>query len=458
MKKITSPRWLQFLADVGRSAQAWAATLLSQMFKGKSHKAKLAKSKAAKPHSLTSSSLKTKPAKAKALKSKPTKPNALKPNGLKPKPVKPKPVNGKTPQQTKQTLAAHALLKLAAVQFVSHVKRCSLFYKWLLSVCLSLGLLVGSAYVALENLQSYPEQQLKLESSTQITVNAGMTVTKLVQQLEQQGLITESWKIKYLVKLRPELAQIRTGLYEIFPTDTLGSFLQRVLSGKVMTFSVTLVEGKSIKEWQVSLDTQARLFLSASPFLAVLKAQGDDSGLPEGKFYPETYHYHADEPVVELLTRSYVMMQQALNTAWERRSDEVQVKSAYELLILASIIEKETGQASERPLISAVFHNRLKLGMRLQTDPTVIYGMGERFNGNITRKDLLEYTAFNTYKINGLPPTPIAAPGQAALDAAAHPADVDYLYFVSRNDGSHVFSNTLQAHNAAVNQYQRRNK
>jgi UPF0755 protein len=151
-------------------------------------------------------------------------------------------------------------------------------------------------------------------------------------------------------------------------------------------------------------------------------------------------------------------MQSNLAKAWKNRASDVRVKSAYELLILASIIEKETGQAIERPLISAVFNNRLKLGMRLQTDPTVIYGMGERFKGNITRKDLLEVTAFNTYKINGLPPTPIAAPSKAALEAAAHPAEVDYLYFVSRNDGSHVFSKTLTAHNAAVNQYQRKKK
>jgi UPF0755 protein len=336
--------------------------------------------------------------------------------------------------------------------------RSSLFYKLALSVCLSLVLLAGTVYLGIQALKAYPEQTLKLEKSSQITIKAGMSVTKLVQELEQQGLITDSWKIKYLVKLQPELAHIRTGLYEILPTDTLASLLQRVLDGKVVTFSVTLVEGKSIKEWQASLDTQPRLSHEPSPFLAVLKAQGDDSGLPEGKFFPETYHYHADEPVVALLERSFVLMQAALNAAWEGRSDKVRVKSAYELLILASIIEKETGQASERPLISAVFNNRLKLGMRLQTDPTVIYGMGERFKGNITRKDLLEATAFNTYKINGLPPTPIAAPSKAALEAAAHPAEVDYLYFVSRNDGSHVFSKTLKAHNAAVNQYQRRKK
>jgi UPF0755 protein len=469
MKKITLAALMQLLVKSGHRSQQWTVQLISKVFKGKSHNlneadtSAIAKSTAAKPKLTRSKAPKPKQLKSKQLKSKQLKPKR---KHLKPEPLKTHPLNAKSQRlKSAKLLPLKHILKTlkkrintVAILLAAHVKRCSLFYKWLLSVCLSLALLSGSLYFAIDHLKAYPQQGLKLEEPTQITINAGMSVTKLVQQLEQQGWVTESWKIRYLVKLRPELTQIRTGLYDILPTDTLESFLQRVLSGKVVTFSVTLVEGKSIKEWQASLDSQPRLSLTESPFLAVLKAQGDESGLPEGKFYPETYHYHADEPVVELLTRSFVMMQSALNTAWEGRSEEVQVKSAYELLILASIIEKETGQASERPLISAVFNNRLKLGMRLQTDPTVIYGMGDRFNGNITRKDLQEATAFNTYKINGLPPTPIAAPSQAALDAAAHPAAVDYLYFVSRNDGSHVFSKTLKDHNAAVNQYQRRKK
>lgn len=489
MKKITLAKLQHFLGATRRAALEWRAQLYRNVLKWRSSgstitstaqaadkqtRTKAGKLKALKIQTLKPASLTATELKSSALKSTGLEAKSLTNKQLNTKPLKPKPpkqagtkssgakVNAakfswpKHPVKSLQQMCSTAQLTLA--QFTGHVKRCNLFYKWALSVCLSLILLTGSVSVAINSLTAYPEQALKLDKPTQVTIAAGMSVTKLVQQLEQQGLLTDSWKIKYLVKLKPELAQIRTGLYELFPSDTLGSFLQRVLEGKVVTFSVTLVEGKSIKEWQSSLDEQPRLSLSEAPFLTVLKAHGDDSGLPEGKFYPETYYYHADESVVDVLNRSYVMMQSALNAAWEGRSDDVQVKSAYELLILASIIEKETGQASERPLISAVFNNRLKLGMRLQTDPTVIYGMGERFKGNITRKDLQEATAFNTYKIKGLPPTPIAAPSQAALEAAANPAAVDYLYFVSRNDGSHVFSKTLKAHNAAVNQYQRRKK
>jgi len=219
-----------------------------------------------------------------------------------------------------------------------------------------------------------------------------------------------------------------------------------------------LIEGKTIAEWQQTLSTTEHLAKNTDDFNQVLLQNGDTSGLPEGKFYPETFHYHADDNLQTILNRSYTMMQLSLAQAWEGRDPDLALSSPYELLIIASIIEKETGKPKERDWVSAVFNNRLKKGMRLQTDPTVIYGMGERYKGNITRKDLREATAFNTYKIDGLPPTPIAAPSRASLFAAANPAKVNYLYFVSRNDGSHVFSSTLKAHNNAVNEFQRKRK
>lgn len=228
--------------------------------------------------------------------------------------------------------------------------------------------------------------------------------------------------------------------------------------GQELAFSVTLIEGKTIKEWQAVLSTLPNISYDADAFIKVLEANGDMSGLPEGKFFPETFHYHANESMEALLNRSYQMMQTHLAKAWEGRDSDLKLANPYELLIIASIIEKETGQATERDWVSAVFNNRLKKGMRLQTDPTIIYGMGDRYKGNIRKKDILEKTAFNTYQIDGLPPTPIAAPSKASLYAAANPAKVDYLYFVSRNDGTHVFSTNLRDHNNAVNEFQRSRK
>ncbi|WP_394392533.1 endolytic transglycosylase MltG [Shewanella woodyi] len=301
----------------------------------------------------------------------------------------------------------------------------------------------------------FSQSTLKLEKAQDIELKRGTSFYQLVSLLEQRALISDGWKLKILVKLHPELAKIRTGLYEIKPGETVSGLLEKLNQGKEKVFAVTLVEGQSIKEWTAILNTLPHTETTEDVFNLVLSEQGDDSALPEGKFYPDTYHYRAGDNIKLLVTQSYNKMQQELEAAWAGRADNLPLKSPYELLIMASIIEKETGKASERPWISAVFINRLNKGMRLQTDPTVIYGMGESYKGDITRKALREMTPFNTYRINGLTPTPIAAPSGAALLAAAHPAEVNYLYFVSKNDGSHIFSRTLVEHNRAVNKYQR---
>ncbi|WP_394132025.1 endolytic transglycosylase MltG [Shewanella maritima] len=321
------------------------------------------------------------------------------------------------------------------------------------STAITLCLIAG--YFFTQSVLQFPQQTLLVDKTEQLTVEPGMNVTRLVNQLQQQNWITDAWKIKYLVKLEPKWTAIRTGLYQINPGDSLAQLLTRIKQGQQVTFSVTLIEGRTIKEWQQTLQNAAHLQFEPNAFEKVLTLNGDDSGLPEGKFYPDTFQYHAGDKLVDVLSRSYNMMQTQLSKAWEGRDKDLRLQTPYELLIIASIIEKETGKADERDWVAAVFNNRLKLGMRLQTDPTVIYGMGERYQGNITRKDLLEHTPFNTYRINGLPPTPIAAPSGASLYAAANPAEVDYLYFVSRNDGSHVFSTNLRDHNNAVNKYQR---
>ncbi|MCH1931228.1 endolytic transglycosylase MltG [Shewanella sp. A25] len=328
-------------------------------------------------------------------------------------------------------------------------------------VSILLGLLFLACvlgYWGYQSIIGYGQTPLVLTEPKELTIARGTSVNQLAQQLETDGIIQSKWKLKLLLRLQPELAKIRTGLYEITPSQSIADLFKDLSEGKVKIFSLTLVEGKTINEWEQQLASAPHLVLSKEIFAAVLMEQGDDSALPEGKFFPETYHYTAESDAKVLLTQSYKMMEQELAKAWAERNPNLPLKSPYEMLTLASIVEKETGQASERGLIAGVFINRLNLGMKLQTDPTVIYGMGERFNGNITRKDLVEETPFNTYRISGLPPTPIAAPSKASLEAVSKPAEVSYLYFVSRNDGTHVFSTTLEEHNRAVDIYQRKKK
>ncbi|MCG9696996.1 endolytic transglycosylase MltG [Shewanella sp. Isolate11] len=302
---------------------------------------------------------------------------------------------------------------------------------------------------------SYSQSPLKISTTQEFEVKRGSSFIQMANGLVQRGVLDDVWKLKLLVKLKPELAHIRSGLYQITPEDTVSSLLDKLNQGREMVFAVTLIEGQTIKEWRQVLQQLPRLKWQDDVFNQVLTQHGDTSGLPEGKFYPDTYHYVAGDDIKVIVEQSYLKMQTELDKAWQGRDKNIPLTSPYELLIMASIIEKETGQASERPWISAVFTNRLRKNMRLQTDPTVIYGMGDNYQGNITRKDLLKKTPYNTYRINGLTPTPIAAPSGASLAAAAHPAEVDYLYFVSKNDGSHTFSKTLTEHNRAVDKYQR---
>ncbi|WP_076409512.1 endolytic transglycosylase MltG [Shewanella sp. UCD-KL12] len=326
----------------------------------------------------------------------------------------------------------------------------------LLGLFFTLSLLAGGAGIwVYQSVMDYSQSPLNLTQSEDLQLHRGTSFNQLVTDLETKALIKDAWKLKVLVRIDPQLAKIRSGYYELNPGETVNQLLLKLTQGKEKIFSVTLVEGQSIKEWSAILQALPHSQFDPQVFNQVLAENGDDSALPEGKFFPDTYHYVAGENIRSIVQQSYLKMQQQLNAAWESRDEDLPLKTPYELLIMASIIEKETGKASERPWISAVFANRLNKGMRLQTDPTVIYGMGESYQGNITRKALREHTPFNTYRINGLTPTPIAAPSGASLLAAAQPADVNYLYFVSKNDGSHVFSRTLTEHNRAVNKYQR---
>ena len=248
------------------------------------------------------------------------------------------------------------------------------------------------------------------------------------------------------------VSRLQVGDYTIRHGITPAELLRKLERGDVIHYRFTLVEGWNLRDLRAALarDERIRQTLAETDDAALMAALGREGVHPEGRFLPETYHFTRGMSDLDLLRRAMLAMDTALAEAWDDRLDGLPLETPDQLLTLASIIEKETGKASERPEIAGVFVRRLKLGMRLQTDPTVIYGMGSAYDGNIRRRDLTTDTPYNTYTRGGLPPTPIAMPGRAALQAAANPLPGNTLYFVSRGDGSHVFSATLAEHNRAV--------
>jgi UPF0755 protein len=294
------------------------------------------------------------------------------------------------------------------------------------------------------------------EDGIVVTVPKGATLAAVARDLEAREVLGDARYLEWYGRYTGQATQIRAGEYRLEPGLVPDSLLALLVSGRSITYSLTLVEGWNIR--------QVRTAVAAHEALTHTLAEVDDAELmamlgrpddhPEGRFFPDTYQFTRGTSDVVFLRRAMDKMDRELATAWENRSDDAPIETPYEALILASIIEKETGQADERSEIAGVFARRLRKGMKLQTDPTVIYGMGERFDGNIRRKDLREDTPYNTYVHKGLPPTPICMPGRAALRAAVAPAAGKTLFFVARGDGSHVFSETLKQHNAAVRKYQ----
>ena len=264
------------------------------------------------------------------------------------------------------------------------------------------------------------------------------------------------WRL--LARQMDAAGRLKVGEYALEPRLTPRDLLQRMRDGRVLQYRVTLVEGWNFRQLRAALAAAQPLEHEAGDLddAQLMAALGHPGQHPEGRFLPETYLYQRGDSDLDVLRRAHAAMEQALAQAWAARAPDVPLKSADEALVLASIVEKETGQARERPQIAGVFARRLRKGMLLQTDPTVIYGMGSSYAGNIRRRDLTTDTPYNTYTRTGLPPTPIAMPGRAALQAAVAPAPGDALYFVSRNDGSHVFSATYAEHNAAVDCHQRK--
>jgi UPF0755 protein len=290
-----------------------------------------------------------------------------------------------------------------------------------------------------------------------VELREGSGVRQLGAELVRRGILAEPYTLLIWASWRGQTRALKAGEYRFAPGTSMPEMLDKMVRGEVIRYSLTIVEGWTFERLRAALQTAPRLrqTIGDKPPEQVMALLGHPGQHPEGRFFPATYQYHAQTSDLDLLRTSYTRMEQVLGDAWKNRADRIQVGSADEVLILASIIEKETGRPEERPEISAVFHNRLARGMRLQTDPTVIYGLGAAFKGNLTRAHLEADNPYNTYMRAGLPPTPIALPGAEAIRAATRPAGTRALYFVARGDGSHQFSETLEEHNAAVNRYQR---
>lgn len=319
---------------------------------------------------------------------------------------------------------------------------------FLLALSAVAAVLAARWYLSLP-VQSAPATPLLLDFRDGATARS---VTKKVTHHFEHGQATLIYRLSQVFS---DIDHLQAGLYQIEAQDNWFDVWSMLRQGREKAFSVTLVEGLTLEQWLAHLKQQPYL-KSVSSTLAkaeLIERLGATEVSLEGVLLPETYRYRAYDTDVSILRQAYESMQATLAHVWNERSSRCPVNSPYELLVLASIIEKETAVASERPLVASVFTNRLTTGMRLQSDPTTIYGI-DNFDGNLTRSHLREKTAYNTYRINGLPPTPIAMPGKASIEAAASPARSPYFYFVADKSGGHVFSETLKEHQRAVRQYQ----
>lgn len=301
------------------------------------------------------------------------------------------------------------------------------------------------------------DSPLENRETVYFEITKGQSLSAIAKALRERGLTRSPRWFRWLAWIGKAQNRLKYGEYEIPPGTTPRQLLALFMSGKVRHYSLTFVEGWNFRQMVEALERQPALThriegKSPQEIMGLIDAPGEDA---EGRFYPDTYFFNRGTDDLELLKRAYRKMQAVLAEEWEGKAPGLPLRSPYEALILASIVEKETGLPEERPQIAGVFSRRLQKDMPLQTDPAVIYGMGEAYAGNIRKEDLLRDTPFNTYLHTGLPPTPISMPGLASLRAALHPEPGDSLYFVARGDGGHVFSKTLAEHSKAVDHYQR---
>lgn len=330
----------------------------------------------------------------------------------------------------------------------------------LLSIGVVLGLFLGAIGIGIVYVKQSVEQPLAIIEPQLYTVERGSSAYRVVKDLRQQSLTDISpFVAKIWLRVFATDIHIKSGTYALNEGMTLASLMMKFTRGEEHYFSVSLVEGLTLTQWLDTLrEHQEHLVfdIDANRISELVKNSpwAKYHAQPEGLFLADTYFYTANTKASVILSRALSAMHDFISVEWQNRAEDLPINSPFEALILASIIEKETAVPAERSLIAGVFVNRLRKNMRLQTDPTVIYGIGENFDGNITRKHLRTATAYNTYVIKGLPPTPIAMAGKEAIMAALHPQTTDALYFVARGDGSHEFSTTLEAHNNAVRKYQ----
>lgn len=321
----------------------------------------------------------------------------------------------------------------------------------ILPLALGAGLVLGwIAYYATSTLTTMP-------TPLQFSLKTGSSLKGVAQQMAAAGVLAAPERFVLLARLLGEAANIKAGNYEIDGPVTPLELLRKITEGDYTQHTVTLIEGWTFRQVRRALDEHPALRHDTAGLdtAEILSRLGVDSASPEGWFFPDTYHFSGDGSDFDILRRAHQLMRAHLAAYWEKRTPGLPLVSPYEALILASIIEKETGAFSDRTMVAAVFVNRLRIGMRLQADPTVIYGMGDAFDGNLRKRDLGTDTPHNTYTRAGLPPTPIAMPGLASLAAALNPAPSDVMYFVARGDGTSHFSRTLGEHERAVTKYQR---
>lgn len=321
-------------------------------------------------------------------------------------------------------------------------------------VVIALSLAVAWLWMEIDR---FLESSLQLDQPELVySIPKGTTFAAVARDLERKGLIANARYLELYGRYTGQAQKIRAGEYRLTPDLQPEALLALLVSGRSISYSLTLLEGWNIRQVRAAVAGHEALAqtLDGVDDATLMARLGRPDVHPEGRFFPDTYRFTRGMTDLDFLRRAMETMDRELAAAWDGRADDIPLRTPHEALILASIIEKETGQVAERPEIAGVFTRRLKKGMKLQTDPTVIYGMGERFDGNLRRRDLREHTPYNTYVHHGLPPTPISMPGRGALQAAVNPAAGKTLYFVSRGDGSHVFSETLKQHNAAVRKYQ----